>query len=257
LKSPDILILQEIQDDSGSENDGTTSAEKTLTEITQRIIEAHGPSYSFIDAVPQNDTSGGAAGGNIRTVILYRVDRGLKSTAASFELPKQNLSAFSNSRIPIVAQFTFEGQVINVIGVHLVSNNANSPLFGSQQPISQPDQGKRVSQAKWLTAFAHDLESKYPNSLILLAGDFNDTSDSMTLQTLQKSGFENLAQQIPVSERYSILFEGNAYLYDQILLKNNSAFIVTKASVVHLNTWLNDKQQTSDHDPFVADLTIK
>jgi len=38
-----------------------------------------------------------------------------------------------------------------------------------------------------------------------------------------ESRFMNLAQLIPESERYSILFQGNAYLYDQILFKQSSS----------------------------------
>jgi Predicted extracellular nuclease len=256
LGSPDILILEEIQDDSGNEDDGTTSAAKTLREVIASIRGAHGPDYNFIDNAPQNNSSGGMQGGNIRTAILYRTDRGLSWVNSSFDLSDEDLAAFENSRIPTIAQFSFDRQLFEVIGVHLVSNNSNSPLYGSIQPVSKPDDAKRLRQAKWLANYSQTLSEKYPNSTVLIGGDFNDTPDSASLQALKNAGFENMGENIQINERYSILFEGNASLFDQILIKKAQNIQADESKIMHLNTWLNAKQQTSDHDPLVVELTI-
>lgn len=257
LGSPDILLLEEIQDDSGSEDDGTTSASKTLEELSQKIVSYGGPEYAFLDSPQQNDSSGGVGGGNIRTVILYRTDRGVKLVKDQIKITGQNLSAFTNSRIPIVGKFIFHDQSVIVIGVHLISNNANSPLFGSSQPIKQPDEAKKIAQAQWLATFAANLKKTNPNSFVVIGGDFNDTPDSATLSTLQKAGFTDAANYVPVSERYSLLFEGNAYLYDQILVSEDEHFVIDNSTPIHINTYMNDNEQISDHDPFVVDLTVK
>jgi predicted extracellular nuclease len=72
LKTPDILFLQEIQDNSGSGNDGTVSANVTLTTLINAIKTAsNGVTYDFVEIDPIDGQDGGAPGGNIRQVYLY------------------------------------------------------------------------------------------------------------------------------------------------------------------------------------------
>ena len=76
LGTPDIVGLQEIQDNSGALNDGTVAADITLQTLVDAITEAGGPTYEFIDnTFIGNNTSGGQPGGNIRTAFLYNPDR--------------------------------------------------------------------------------------------------------------------------------------------------------------------------------------
>ena len=258
LSTPDILVLQEIEDDSGTQDDNTVSARKTLEKIIQSIEDAGGPDYSFEDEVPQNNSSGGINGGNIRTVFLYRTDNGLKLEMDSIRLSKQNISVFKNSRIPVVRLFNFHGQPVYIIGVHLISNSANSPLFGSIQPVQKPDDEKRLAQAKWISVLAQDLKSQNSEAAILIAGDFNDTPISEPLKTFSQIGFTNLAEKISPAERYSILFQGNALLYDQILFNpGQTSFTAANAEIQHLNTCFPKKTQNSDHDPFIIELVVK
>lgn len=58
LDNPDILALQEIQDDSGTTNDGTVSAEQNLAALVQAIAAAGGPTYSWAEVDPANNTQG-------------------------------------------------------------------------------------------------------------------------------------------------------------------------------------------------------
>lgn len=71
LLLPDIVFLQEIQDDSGDTDDGTVDANVTLTNLVKAIASAgDGYEYSFIDINPTNDVDGGEPGGNIRQAYL-------------------------------------------------------------------------------------------------------------------------------------------------------------------------------------------
>ena len=47
LRSPDVIALQEIQDNSGEEDDGTTDASLTLQALVDAIVVAGGPEYEF------------------------------------------------------------------------------------------------------------------------------------------------------------------------------------------------------------------
>ena len=76
LGAPDILALQEVQDDSGVADDGTLDATETLKAIVDAIEAAGGPRYEFVSAIVDEDGEGGGVpGGNIRNAFLYNPDR--------------------------------------------------------------------------------------------------------------------------------------------------------------------------------------
>ncbi|MET0592252.1 MAG: lamin tail domain-containing protein, partial [Polyangiaceae bacterium] len=77
LKSPDLIAVEEIQDNNGATSDGTVDASTTFTMLASAIVTAGGPSYQFRAINPEDGKDGGEAGGNIRIGYLYRTDRGL------------------------------------------------------------------------------------------------------------------------------------------------------------------------------------
>ncbi len=75
LASPDIVALEEIQDDNGAKNDGTVSAGRTVKKFTDAIVAAGGPAYEWRSVDPENNKDGGEPGGNIRQVFLFNPAR--------------------------------------------------------------------------------------------------------------------------------------------------------------------------------------
>lgn len=73
LASPDIMFLQEIQDNSGTGDDGVVDATETLTNLVASISTQGGVAYNYTEIVPVNDQDGGVPGGNIRPAYLYVV----------------------------------------------------------------------------------------------------------------------------------------------------------------------------------------
>jgi predicted extracellular nuclease len=71
LKTPDLLFIQEIEDNSGATNDGTVDADVTLAALVSAIESASGVRYNFTQINPVDGEDGGVPGGNIRTVFLY------------------------------------------------------------------------------------------------------------------------------------------------------------------------------------------
>ena len=71
LASPDIIGLQEIQDNDGAKNDGIVDAAKTFTLLIDAIQKADGPVYDFCQTNPVNNADGGQPGGNIRVGFLF------------------------------------------------------------------------------------------------------------------------------------------------------------------------------------------
>jgi hypothetical protein len=71
LHTPDLLFLQEIQDNSGEGDGGTVAANVTLSTLVAAITAAGSAfNYSWAEIDPVNDQDGGVPGGNIRPVFL-------------------------------------------------------------------------------------------------------------------------------------------------------------------------------------------
>ncbi|MEP0983576.1 choice-of-anchor I family protein [Leptolyngbya sp. AS-A5] len=154
LKSPDIINLEEIQDNNGSTNDSVVDASATYQTLINAIAAAGGPTYQYRQINPVDDTNGGEPGGNIRVGFLYNsqrvtfVDRpdgtstsnttvtdigndGIPDLSVSPGLIDPTNSAFNASRKPLVGEFVFNGQTVYVIGNHFNSKGGDQPLFGS------------------------------------------------------------------------------------------------------------------------------
>lgn len=75
LQSPDIVSLEEIQDNNGATDDGTVAADVTVNKLIDAIVAAGGPKYDWRSINPVNDQDGGEPGGNIRQVFLFNPER--------------------------------------------------------------------------------------------------------------------------------------------------------------------------------------
>ncbi len=56
LKSPDIISLEEIQDNNGATNNGVVDASTTFQTLINAITAARGPTYEYRQIDPVNDT---------------------------------------------------------------------------------------------------------------------------------------------------------------------------------------------------------
>jgi hypothetical protein len=75
--SPDLLALEEVQDNTGATNNGVVAADQTYALLIAAIVRAGGPTYQFRQIDPTDGADGGEPGGNIRVGFLFRTDRGL------------------------------------------------------------------------------------------------------------------------------------------------------------------------------------
>ena len=276
LQAPDILAVEEIQDNNGPTNNGTVDASATYTQLVAAIVAKGGPAYQFRDIAPVNNQDGGEPGGNIRQGFLFRTDRGLafvdraggSSTSAvtvTGQLGNPELSAspgridptnaaFANSRKPLAGEFTYGNAKLFVIANHFNSKSGDLPLFGRVQPPTRVSEAQRAQQAQVVGGFVGSILSRDPNANVVVLGDLNDFEFSGTLAILKASGLTDLVETLPQSERYTYVFEGNSETLDHILV---SSHLTTSAAanydVVHVNAEFAD--QASDHDPQVVRLS--
>lgn len=268
LSAPDIVVLQEVQDNSGSINDGTTSALLTLQALSDSIFDQTGVRYSVFDNpfVVDGET-GGQPGGNIRVAFLYRDDRVDLDEASVFTITDPNdgalAAAFEGSRAPLGATFSFNGQNVTVIGNHFTSRIGSAPGFGAQQPALAAAELTRAAQAAAVNSYVDRLLAIDPNARIAVAGDFNEFQFEEPLRVLtgeldfdgaQVTGggievLRNLTFLLEEEERYSALFEGNAQAIDHIFA-SLSLTAGAQVDAVHTNTILGNIN--ADHDPILA-----
>ncbi|MEK6322056.1 MAG: HYR domain-containing protein [Acidobacteriota bacterium] len=279
LKSPDLLALEEVQDNNGpGSSGGVVDATQTYNLLIGAIQTAGGPPYQFRQIDPVNNQDGGEPNGNIRVGFLFRTDRGLAfidraggtSTAATTVVngasgPELSFSpgrvdptnaAFNNSRKPLAGEFTFNCHKLFVIANHFNSKGGDQPLFGRFQPPLLSSEAQRIQQAQIVNNFVDSILALDPDAEIVTLGDLNDFEFSTPLTTLKGGVLHDLIEGLPQSERYTYVFEGNSQALDHILLSDSlfNRTPVFEYDVVHVNSEF--VVRASDHDPQVARLTF-
>ncbi len=273
LGAPDLLALEEVQDNSGPGSDGVVDATQTYSQFIAAIAASGGPSYQFTQIDPVNGQDGGQPGGNIRVGFLFRTDRGLSLTArpgAVASTPNTVITgtggvrlqyspgridpantAFSASRKPLAAEFAYRGKALFVIANHFNSKGGDDALFGRYQPPVLNSENQRVAQAVVVRDFVAQILSADPAAAVIVLGDLNDFEWSPPLSMLKAAGFTTLVETLPKSERYTYVFEGNSQVLDHIMVSPHlrAAYAAT-LDIVHVNSEFFD--QVSDHDPQVA-----
>ena len=280
LKSPDLLALQEIQDNDGASITTVVAADVTYQMLVDAIQDAGGPPYQYRQIDPQDDQDGGALGGNIRVGFLFRADRGLSladhpsgdaitPVTATLGLEGVELSinpgridpddpAFDDSRKPLAAEFIFRGHRFFAIACHFNSKTGDSALFGRYQPPIQDSEVKRTHQAGVVNAFVQYILSLDPQARVIVLGDFNDFPFSSPLATLEGMIMTNLLDSLPEGERYTYVFDGNSQALDQILVASNWVQGAYESiDIVHINAEFAAAYRPSDHDPVLARFTFE
>ncbi|MFE7583506.1 endonuclease/exonuclease/phosphatase family protein [Streptomyces gardneri] len=270
LASPDILALEEIQDNNGAKNDGTVAADQTVKKFTDAIVAAGGPAYEWRSVDPQNNKDGGEPGGNIRQVFLFNPERvsftdraatdetsatavtGSKGRAALTVSPGRidpANTAWESSRKPLAGEFVFRGRTVFVIANHFGSKGGDESIVSHHQPPNRSSEAKRLLQAQAVNAFVKDIVALEKQADVLVVGDINDFEFSGTTEALTDGDVLYPAvKSLPRSERYSYVYQGNSQVLDQILTSPGVRHF--EYDSVHINAEFAD--QDSDHDPQVV-----
>jgi predicted extracellular nuclease len=277
LRSPDLLAIEEVQDNSGATDDGVTDASRTWRMLIQAIRAAGGPTYRYRHIDPLNNADGGIPGGNIRVGFLFRIDRGLRfvdrpggdaitptRVMRTPEGPRLSISpgrvdprnaAWSDPegvRRPLAGEFRVRGKTLFVVANHWKSKSGDQPLFGRFQPPRLLTEPQRVAEARVVREFVDGILTLDPRANVIVLGDLNDFPFAPPLATLKGSGdlrLYALVETLPLNERYSYIFDGNAQALDHILV-SRSLRTTSKYDIIHVNAEFPD--QASDHEPQIV-----
>ncbi len=272
LAAPDVVALEEVQDDSGATDNGVVTAGATLKKLTDAIKAAGGPAYEWRQIDPANDQDGGQPGGNIRVAFLFNPERvsftdiaggdattpvkvvddhGKAALSASPGRIAPADPAWKDSRKPLVGQFSLKsrpGSRVFVVANHFNSKGGDQGLDSRFQPPARSSETQRIAQAGLVNAFVKDLLAKDPRADVVVAGDLNDYQFSPALKKLTQGGvLTDLVGRLPRSERYGYVYNGNSQVLDHMLTSRHPAR--ADYDIVHINAEYAD--QASDHDPQV------
>jgi uncharacterized protein len=280
LAKPDIVAVEEVQDDTGDTDDATVTANQTLTKLTDAIVAAGGPRYDWREIDPVNDQDGGEPGGNIRVVFLFNparvsfvaggsssVNRSTPGTSVvkSHGDPALTLSpgridptnpVWTTSRKPLAAEFSFRGRTVFAIANHFNSKGGDQSADGRFQFPAQSSAVQRAGQAQVVHDFVERILGIDRKADVVVLGDLNDYQFSPAVTALRTgtadgsgtSILSDLIATLPANQRYTYVFNGVSQVLDHILVSSGVGGV--QYQVVHINAEYAD--QVSDHDPQVV-----
>lgn len=279
LRTPDLMFIQEVQDNNGATNDPVVDANVTLATLTS-MINAIAPSvnYSYVDIDPVDDQDGGQPGGNIRNAYLYnpsvlrlRKPNPGSSTQANEVLAGPELkynpglidptnTAWEDSRKPLTAAWeTLDGKnKFLTVNVHWTSKGGSSSLHGDARPPINGGVEQRQAQAEVTADFIAQILKQDSNAAVISAGDYNEFSFVGPMETFREiSGLTEMDEvaKIKETERYTYLFDMNNQQLDHMYVSRK---LQKKAEFehVHISSWVSADDVVSDHDPSVARLNV-
>ncbi len=276
LRSPDVIALQEIQDNNGTspcpedEFPACLEADVTLQLLVDEIVAAGGPTYAFIDVPPLEETTqtsadgpdvfGGAPFGNIRNAFLYNPDRvdlvdftGLTRGVLAARGVSVS-TAFDFSRDPLEAIFEYQGEEVVVINNHFSSRFGSTPIFGGPQPFVQAAEDAREAQSLAMNEVTEWWLDQDDGTNVIVTGDLNTFQFTNDLADILPGNgtLERLRNQD--DNKYTFIFEGNSQILDHMYateaLASNAKF-----DIVHVNVDFPRRFSDvvgSDHEPIIG-----
>ncbi len=272
MGSPTVLALQEIQDDTGPEDDGVVSAERTLSRLVETIVTAGGTRYDWRQIDPVDKADGGQPGANIRVVLLFDPSRAKVedrfATAGSATvvsgphlhpnpaLVQPSDAAFIKSRKPLAVELDIDGGRFFFIVCHLRSKGGDDSLFGRRQPPMRRSEKQRTPQTTIVRNLVVEILALDPQARIVVLGDLNDFDFREPIEHLAASPMFNLIKRLPEPERLTYVYQGNSQVLDHIIV---SAALADGAEVevIHVNAELPASERASDHDPVIARFKLR
>lgn len=287
LRTPDIMFLEEIQDNSGATNNGIVSANETLAALAASIQELSGVQYSSVEIAPENNQDGGAPGANIRNAYLYKSNvvklaSGTPGTATDavqvLNNGKLNFNpgridpsnpAFTASRKPLVAlwESVKRKKLIYTINIHSGSKGGSSSLHGDYRPPINGGIEDRIGQTRAIATFVKQILARSKDANIIATGDYNEFSQTKAFTDELKGALTSADDVINLKdeERFTYVFDMNNQMLDHTyvskrLTERQGLLGLFRKRLefehVHLNSVNYYSRRVSDHDPAVGRFNV-
>jgi predicted extracellular nuclease len=257
---PDIVALQEIQDNDGAEMTDVVDASETYRGLIKAIKQLSDVEYRWVDIAPQAYADGGQPGGSIRNGYLYnpgRVDL-VEGKEKSIGLDEP---VFEGSRKPLLVHFKEKdsGHELACLNVHLVSKRHQRSIFAAERPGFDARLAVRVRQAELIRDELRKLRQDGMDYYV--TGDFNDTEESETLAALTGTESVNLVSHLPPTQRYDYNHRGKLQVLMHGIVPKALAEKRAEYDIIHGNELLgvqpgNKGDRPSDHAYVIAKISM-
>ena len=259
---PDIVALQEIQDNDGAEISDVTDASETYEMLIRTIEQLSGVRYSWIDVAPELGADGGQPGGNIRNGYLYNPAR-VELDSGSIRTLGSHKECYQASRKPLVCTFSEKssGKRLAVINVHLASKRHQASIFAAVDPGVDAKLSVRTEQAEVIQQETDALDKLAVEYYV--TGDFNDGEYSEPMKTLIGNESVNLVFELDEDQRYDYNHRGKL----QVLMHGIVPIDMRDSGraeyeIIHGNELIGiqpgaETDKPSDHAYVIAKLQLK
>jgi predicted extracellular nuclease len=209
LNAPDIICIEEMQDNNGASASGGADASTTWQMMVNALNLATGANYQWVDQEPVAGAEGGEPGGNIRVGFLYNTDRvQLGDLAANATLAERrmytdrigdgvrdagdliafsdnmlggeiNTSDWTTTRKSLLGEFTFHGNTVYVTANHWPAKGGSGDFWQFNQNIGtgdpdNSDWAQRSQVGQDVYSMMNLIQSTDADAGIVAGGDFND-----------------------------------------------------------------------------------
>ncbi len=257
---PDIVALQEIQDNDGAEISQVVDASSTYQGLIKEIKKLCGVEYNWVDIPPGVGADGGQPGGSIRNGYLYNPGR-VELLGDSVRLIGAAEPAFEESRKPLIVHFREKpsGHVLACVNVHLASKRHQFSIFAPEQPGFDARLPIRVRQAQIIEEQLAIMRGQGLDYYV--TGDFNDTEESETLAAMVGDSNVNLVKTLPAEQRYDYNHRGKLQVLMHGIVPKNLAEKHPGYEIIHGNELLGimpgkTTDKPSDHAYVLAKIKL-
>ena len=253
---PDIVALQEIQDNDGAEMTEVIDASSTYAALIEVIEQLCGVEYRWVDIAPAVGADGGQPGGGIRNGYLYN-PVSVDLVENSVRVIGANEPAYEGSRKPLVAHFRDKqsNRELVCINVHLASKRHQRGIFSPEKAGFDTRLPVRIQQAEIVRSELTVLRQQGLDYYV--TGDFNDTEKSETLEQLVGDESVNLVNHLPPGERYDYNHRGKLQVLMHGIVPKELAEHRAEYEIIHGNELLGVQpgelgSKPSDHAYVIA-----
>jgi len=258
---PDIIALQEIQDNDGAEITEVIDASETYKALITAIKELSKIEYRWIDIAPAVGADGGQPGGGIRNGYLYNPAR-VELLQDTVRVIGADDIALVGSRKPLVAHFREKsgGKELVCVNVHLASKRHQHSIFVPELPGFDEKQEIRIRQAQ--IVHAELVLMRQQNLDYYVTGDFNDTENSRTLAAMVGDESFNLVNTLKPEQRYDYNHRGKLQVLMHGIVPKALAKDRAEYDVIHGNELLGVQpgelgSKPTDHAYVIAKIRMR
>jgi len=258
---PDIIALQEIQDNDGAEITEVIDASETYKALITAIKELSKIEYRWIDIAPAVGADGGQPGGGIRNGYLYNPAR-VELLQDTVRVIGADDIALVGSRKPLVAHFREKSgdKELVCVNVHLASKRHQHSIFVPELPGFDEKQEIRIRQAQ--IVHAELVLMRQQNLDYYVTGDFNDTENSRTLAAMVGDESFNLVNTLKPEQRYDYNHRGKLQVLMHGIVPKALAKDRAEYDVIHGNELLGVQpgelgSKPTDHAYVIAKIRMR